>query len=132
MSTIFFSSCGGKEPVQNDIFGTWHGPDSAMLVFNRDSTFIGKALPAEYFTFFTSREEVNGKKVNGSGKWELKKVEGSEEIALNFQEMDNKETHGFYSIFIAGENGALENKAPWYLFLWKGEEGGERYKFLRK
>ena len=66
------------------------------------------------------------------GKWELKKGQAFKEVGLNFREMDNKEVYGLYSVMISGENGILENEPPWYLFVWKGEEGGERYKFIKE
>jgi hypothetical protein len=46
--------------------------------------------------------------------------------------MNDKEVHGFYSVLISGEKGVAENKPPWYLFVWKDEEGGDRYKFIKK
>lgn len=133
MLSILLQACGGKEPTQNDVIGTWKSSDGATFIFNNDGTFIGESLPAEYFTFYTSKSEVEGKKINGTGKWKLEKGKGAfQEVSLDFRKIDNKDLHGLYQILIAGENGVLDNKPPWYLFEWKGEEGGERYKFLKQ
>lgn len=132
--SIFFQACTSqvKEPTQNDILGTWISSDSGILRLNKDSSFIGTSLPAEYFTFFTSIKDVEGKKINGSGKWKIENGQGFKEVKLNFTKMDDKDIYGIYSVLISGETGVIENKPPWYLFVWKEEEGGERYKFLKQ
>jgi hypothetical protein len=129
--SVLIQACGSKGPTPNDILGTWITQDGAILQINSDSSFIGKSLPAQYFTFFTSKSEVEGKRVDGKGKWKLEEGQGFTEIKLHFTNMNNTEMNGFYSVLVAGEKGALENKPPWYLFLWKDEEGGERYKFVK-
>lgn len=63
---VLFQGCNNKEDFQIDISGTWVNRDGAMLVLNKDSSFVGKSLPAEYFTFFTSNKEVDGKRIK---KW---------------------------------------------------------------
>ena len=130
--SLFFQGCGDKKPTQNDVIGTWTSSDSAKLELNKDGTFIGGRLPAEYFTFFTSKWDVEGKKVNGSGKWQIDHGQGFEKVKLIFTKMEGKDSYGSYSVLISSENGVLENKSPWYLFVWKEEEGGERYKFIKK
>ncbi|MFI5193207.1 MAG: hypothetical protein ACHQD7_04100 [Chitinophagales bacterium] len=90
MLSFLLQACGGNQPTQNDVVGTWKSPDGAILIFDQDETFSGKSLPAEYFTFYTSKSEIDGKKVNGTGKWKLKKGQGFEEISLDFQKMDKK------------------------------------------
>src|SRR5205823_13889667 len=116
----------------NDIIGTWVSSDGATLELNKDSSFIGKSLPAEYFTFFTNKKDIQGKRVSGIGMWKIENGQGFKEVKLNFKRMDNKDIYGFYSVLISGENGVLDNKPPWYLFVWKEEEGGERYKFTKQ
>lgn len=134
MLSMFFQACNTqmKEPTQSDILGNWVSSDGAMLELNKDSSFIGKSLPAEYFTFFTSKKDVEGKRVSGSGKWKMEKGQGFKEVKLTFTKMDDKDIYGSYSVLVSGETGALENKPPWYLFVWKGEEGGERYTFIKQ
>ena len=130
--SVLLQACGGKGPTPKDILGTWINQDGAMLQINSDSSFIGKSLPAQYFTFFTSKSEVEGKRVDGMGKWKLEEGQGFAEIKLHFTTMNNEKMNGFYSVLVSGEKGTLDNKPPWYLFLWKDEEGGERYKFVKQ
>lgn len=130
--SVLLQACGGNGPTPNDILGTWITRDGAILQMNSDSTFVGKLLLAQYFTFFTSKTEVEGKRVYGKGRWKLEEGQGFAEIKLHFTNMNNEEMNGFYSVLVSGEKGALDNKPPWYLFLWKDEEGGDRYKFVKK
>lgn len=132
--SIFFQACNSqmKDSDKIEIVGIWKSSDVAILTLNKDSTFVGKSLPAEFFTFFTSRQEVEGKKVNGSGKWRIEDGQGLKEVKLDFREMNNEKIYGNYSVLIAGKTGVLENQPPWYLFVWKEEEGGERYEFLKQ
>jgi len=136
MLSILFQACNNdnevKDTMQIDIVGSWKSSDGAMLIINKDSTFTGKSLPAEFFSFFTSKQEVQGKKVEGSGKWKIEKGQGFKKVKLDFRKMNNENIYGNYSVLIAGKNGILENKPPWYLFVWKEEEGGERYEFLKQ
>ena len=124
--------CTGKGPRRNDVLGTWVSNDGASFVFKEDGTFTGNSLPATYYTFHTSKEKVDGKKVNGSGIWEVENDQNVKEVKLHFTKMDDVDINGFYSINMAGSNGISGNKPPWYLFEWKDEEGGERYKFVKK
>ena len=133
MLSMFFQACNSQmnEPTQSDILGNWVSSDGAMLEFNKDSSFIGKSLPDEYFTF-ALKKDAEGKRVSGSGKWELEKGQGFKEVKLTFIKMKDEDIYGFYSILVSGENGILDNKPPWYLFEWKEEEGGERYEFIKQ
>lgn len=134
--SILFQACNSnskvKESAQIDVVGAWKNSDGAIIELNKDSTFIGKSLPAEFFTFFTSKQEVQGKKIDGSGRWRIEDGQGFKEVKLDFRKMNNENIYGNYSVFIAGKTGVLENKSPWYLFVWKEEEGGERYEFLKQ
>lgn len=129
---ILFQSCSNKNPTTADVIGTWANADGATLELHKDGTFTGKSLPAVYFTFFTSKKDVEGKKVNGSGNWRIENGQGFEEVKLDFKKMNDTAVYGFYSVMISGAGGSLENKPPWYLFVWKEEEGGQRYTFDKK
>jgi hypothetical protein len=123
---ILFQACSNYGTVQIDISGTWVNLDGAMMVFRKDSSFVGKQLPAEYFTFFTTKEVVEGKRINGSGVWKIADGPGYKEVKLTFRKRDGQDMYGAYSVYIADE------KPSPYLFVWKEEEGGERYKFTKK
>jgi hypothetical protein len=129
---MVFASCANKQPTLKELAGTWVSEDGAVLELNEDSSFVGKMLPAQYFTFFIYKKEIEGKKINGSGKWKLQNGSGFREVNLNFVWMDGGNLYGNYSVLISGEGGIFKNKPPWYLFLWREEEGGERYKFHKQ
>jgi hypothetical protein len=129
---IFFQSCSNKKATTVDVIGTWANADGATLELHKDGTFAGKSLPAVYFTFFTSKKDVEGKKVNGSGNWRIEGGQGFDEVKLDFKKMNGTAVNGFYSVMISGTGGPLENKPPWSLFAWKEEEGGQRYTFEKK
>lgn len=123
---ILFHACSNNETVQTDISGTWANPDGAMFIFSKDSSFVGKQLPAEYFTFFTIKAEVEGKRINGSGVWKIADGQGYKEVKLTFRKRDGQDIYASYSAYIADE------KPSPNLFVWKEEEGGERYKFTKQ
>lgn len=133
--SMLFHSCKSSEKglTQNDLIGTWVSSENAEFIFNGDGTFTGSQIPAE-FGFFPI-DTFRNVKFNGSGKWELRKAEGAIdwEVYLNFNKVDVKGKNGcVFSLLVGGEKGIMENKPPWYLFVWKGEEGGERYEFHKK
>lgn len=114
------------------MIGAWNSSDGGMFLFNENGSFSGKSLPAKYFTYFTSENEVLNKKVNGRGKWKLEKENGFWRIQLEFENIDGRPLAGLYYLLISGQTGILENKPPWYLFVWKDDVGGEKYKFQRE
>lgn len=131
--SIFFQSCNSqmKEPNQGDILGTWKSSENAELIFKEDKTFTGQLIPAE-LGFFPA-DSFRNVKFSGSGKWELRKGTTHWEVNLDFIQVTNVNKNGCsFPLLIAGENGIIENKPPWYLFAWKGEEGGERYSFKKQ
>jgi hypothetical protein len=131
---IFFQSCNGNqmnEPTRTDFLGTWKSADQAKLVFNNDGTFMGELIPAT-LGFFPADSFVNVK-FSGSGKWALRKGNSNWEVNLDFDKVSGVNKSGCsFPLLIAGKNGVLENKKPWYLFAWKEEEGGERYSFIQQ
>lgn len=121
----------GTDPKKDEMIGVWVSSDGAKLSIDDDGTFTGESLPAEYFSFYTNKETVSGKKVKGTGKWRLEKNQGIWEVKLDFEEMNGIKKGGSYFVLVSG-TGTLENNPPWYLFEWKEEEGGPRYKFEKK
>ncbi len=126
--SIFFQGCSGQEPTKEDVVGIWSNPDGSYIELKSDGNFIATNLSTKYFTL----DEYKGEKFNGIGNWTLKKGKSFWEIYLGFNEISDKHYSYGHTILISGENGILENKPPWYLFLWKEEEGGDRYEFHKK
>lgn len=128
--SLLMQACGGKELSQNDIIGKWESVEKSELVFNQDGTFTGKSIPVKFG--FMPSDSLTSDKFSGSGKWLLKEASPNWEVELDFDKVTVNKNGCSFPILIAGENGILDNKPPWYLFLWKEEEGGERYKFVKK
>jgi len=129
MLSILLQACGGKEPTQNDVVGKWKSANGAEFVFNEDGTFTAKQIPTEFG--YMPSDSLQNMKFDGSGKWKFKKENAYWEAYVDFDTVNVNKTCTF-PLLIAGENGVLDNKPPWYLFVWKGEEGGERYKFSKQ
>lgn len=128
--SILSESCNTPKLTQDDIIGSWKSSEGALLVLNQDGTFTGKFIPAE-FGFFPP-DSFRNIKFNGSGKWALKKGASNWEVNMNFDKVTGIDKNGCsFPLLVAGENGLLDNKPPWYLFVWYDEEGGARYKFTR-
>ncbi|MBP9705229.1 MAG: hypothetical protein KBD79_10780 [Chitinophagales bacterium] len=130
---FLFIGCGGSVPAKNEITGIWFNADGAQLILKDDGTFTATSIPAELFF----HDEYEGEKFGGNGKWTIEKERKSWDqipwkVDLDFTETSNRHYRYGHSLLISGSN-FLENKPPWRnLFLWKGEEGGERYEFKRK
>jgi hypothetical protein len=119
--------CNPKSPLDKDVVGKWGHSSGAVLIIKEDGTFTGAHLPLNYL-LTASKTTV----FNGTGKWKLKQDQGRWVIGLDFDTTSvNDHKNGFTTIILISGSGILENKAPWYLFLWMEEEGGERYKFSK-
>jgi hypothetical protein len=132
MLFMIFASCNEGKPSEDELIGSWISWDSAIIQINKGGEFTCQRLPAEYFSFQIPGSTEQRQKIQGYGKWRLERNDYQWEIKLDFQVMNNASKSGFYSVFISGSKGLLENQGPWYLFVWKGEEGGERYEFFKK
>jgi hypothetical protein len=128
--SLLFQACGGKDPALSDIIGRWQSSDGAMFVFNKDGTFREKSFLAEFVLL--PKNEYKNVRFDGTGTWLFRKGSSNWEVYIDFKEVSNKKCSSAFPLLIAKENGILENKPPWYLFVWKEEEGGERYKFIKK
>lgn len=126
---FLFQGCTGKEPAKEEIIGTWVASDGGQFQFNEDGTFTGKSLPVDLLWL----PDYKGQELNGNGTWKIQKGQGRWEIYLGFDRttIDNLRDGFGTRLYISGE-GLLENNPPWKLFLWKGEEGGERYTFTKE
>jgi hypothetical protein len=54
------------------------------------------------------------------------------EVYLDFNKVSVNKNGCAFPLLIARSSDKSENKSPWYLFVWKEEEGGERYEFLKE
>lgn len=122
--------CSGVDPKREDVLGEWRSFEGAVLELKSDGSFTGRELPGRIFWNI----QMNEKKFEGRGTWEIKRGQSLWEVQLNFSKtsLDGMEDGFGTQILISGTNGILENKPPWYLFQWIEEEGGQRYKFERK
>jgi hypothetical protein len=128
--SIFFQACNGKGPNTSDITGTWVSSDKAKLVFNRDGTFTGDSIPTRFG--FMGIGSIAQSKFSGSGNWDLRKGQAQWEVYLEFNKASVGKNGCAFSVLISGSNGVSQNDQPWQLFLWQGEEGGQRYTFDKK
>jgi hypothetical protein len=125
-----FIGCGVESPTRDELAGIWASEDSASLDLHLDGTFKGNALPAE--VFFIPSSNYEGKKFSGDGKWLIRKGQTHWEVYLDFINVSDPKYLSSHPVLICG-SGLLETKPPWLnLFLWKEEEGGDRYEFKKK
>ena len=131
MLSIFVQACSSERaPTHNDIVGTWMSSDKAELVFNIDGTFTGDSIPTRFG--FVPFDSIVDRKFSGAGKWTLRKGQAQWEVYLEFNKVSVRKNGCAFPVLISGKNGIFENNPPWYLFLWQGEEGGDRYTFDKK
>jgi len=128
--SIFLQGCMGKEPAKNDIVGTWISFEKAELILHKDGILTGNNIPVRFG--FIPHDTLKNKRFSGSGKWTMRKGSNYREVLLEFSEVNLNNNGCSFPVFIAGENGLLDNKPPWYLFVWAEEEGEDRYKFIKE
>lgn len=140
-SIILLYGCGGNEsPKHNDFIGVWRGNDSAEITINADGTIIGKHLPFQLFMrMLHTPQDSTIKLFDGNGTWNYKEGEsfGKHQCWTINMEFDNISIEKYkagmeVNILVRGKNGFWDNKPPWYLFLWVGEEGGDTYNFYKQ
>lgn len=120
--------CSSLTPTREEIIGTWKCSDGALFNFRENGSFAGQSLTGE--NIFSSSNEFRGKKFNESGKWDIKYWNDRWVVDLRFDKSPSLKKGYETRILIAGSNGILENKPPWYLFAWIGDpDNGDRYKF---
>lgn len=129
-----FLILGCKEPKlePKDFIGVWKADDSATIIINADGTCILNNLNNTIIN--SSQNEIS--KINTRGTW--KKVNdidsgitGGISTGIKFTyKLDNK--RGGTLFYISGK-GINENKAPWDLFVWKGDPDEMiKYKFVKQ
>ncbi len=127
--SFLLQACGGQLPTQKDVPGKWESAKGSEFIFNENGTFTAKSIPTEFG--FLPSDSLQNIKFDGVGKWEFRKGNSDWEVSVDFDKTSVDKTCTF-PLLIAGEKGILDNKPPWYLFVWKGEEGGERYSFRKQ
>ena len=122
--------CTSYSPTAESIVGTWVAKDGAIFQLNGDGTFETRNLSGNII--FQYNKEYKDLIFNETGTWELGKYQGHWAVFLRFNTSAQLKGGFVTQILIAGSKGIFENKPPWYLFLWIGEEGGNRYEFTKK
>ena len=123
---LCLSSCTNKGPSNEEICGIWKNKEAGSFTFKKDHTFSGINLKSGIFLF---QPQNPSKSFSGEGTWKLQKGDASWEIELYFSSYSDGNDKILYHLPVSGEKGILENQPPWYLFVWKDEEGGERIIF---
>ena len=108
------------------------GDKLIQLAVNQSGTsllFTGQGLPGHIFW----NADYIGRKFEGDGTWRIMEGQSQWEIRLSFDKnsLENMKD-GFGSRIYISRMDTPENKSSWYLFGWIEEEGGERFKFLKK
>jgi len=119
--------CNSDELGKNEIIGTWVGPGKSKIIFTSNGRFSAEFMPAE---LVVSANYI-GEHFSGNGDWYIRRGSTNWEVYLDFKSVSDKKYDCAFPLLIAGENGILGNKPPWYLFLWEGEEGGDQYKLSK-
>ncbi len=121
--------CTGQDPTKEEIIGIWKSSDRGSFQFKNDGTFITKDLPGSIIFKYSDEHKENT--FTELGNWEIEKWQDQWVVSLMFTKSENLKKGYATRILISG-TGILENNPPWDLFLWVGEEGGERYTFKKE
>ena len=112
-----FSSCSKLPPLMmEDLVGVWKSQYDEILILNKDSTFTVENFKTEHLY-----RKISNEKVNGQGKWEIKRENKEWILQLEFSvsiKDDIKESKVWnYPLYIGG-SGLLGNKFPWTIRSW--------------
>lgn len=119
----------------NDFVGKWKSNDGASIAFKSDSSCSINDM--DYFIVSSFPTNKN-KRLNTTGRWKLvDNVESgitygiNKGIKISYQ-LPDREGKGGIEFYISGQ-GLNENKAPWDLFIWKGDpDEMVKYKFVKQ
>jgi hypothetical protein len=118
--------CSNRSPKPVDVLGKWRNLDGAELNFQSNGTFVATGLPVSHFW----NTPESKKKFNGSGHWKIKHFQSNWLVDLVFAN-NTKEHMEFDTSLILARDGDFGNGPHWLLFIWKEEEGGDRYSFQK-
>ena len=121
--------CIGEEPIREEIIGVWKASDGGILQLKDDGTFTTKDLSGNIIFKYSNKHKENA--FTESGNWKIEKWQGQWVVSLRFTKSENLKKGYATRVLISG-TGILENNPPLNLFLWVGEEGGERYTFKKE
>jgi hypothetical protein len=110
-----------RPPADADLIGTWTNPDGAELVIRADHQFTARSLPKSVFW----GSDQSGL-FDGSGQWRLNNGRAYWEVSLRFDRLSQQPANLETEALVSGVGDSV------YLYQWRGEEGGERYKLERK
>lgn len=137
ITLIAITLFGCCEPHFNqcDFIGKWTSSDSSSINLYSDGTC---RLNNINYIKINSIESKKGDKLNSSGVWKLiYEFESgipngiSTGVGISYR-LPNRAGTGGLDFFISGE-GILENKPPYYLFIWDGDpDNVEKYKFVKE
>lgn len=125
---------GCKEPKfePKDFIGVWKADDSATIVINADGTCILNNLNNTIIN--SAQNEIS--KINARGTWKKvtdinNGITGGISTGIEFTYKLNNNKGG--ALFYISGKGINENKAPWDLFVWKGDpDEMKKYKFIKQ
>jgi hypothetical protein len=116
------SSCLGASAIRDDVVGEWAGPGDATLEFTQTGQFSARRLPVELLLGPDQRGEM----ADGDGHWTLGEGPMGTRVDLVFDAIGDRQ-HGFRTFVMTSGSGASLR-----LFLWKREEGGPRFEFVKR
>lgn len=121
-------------PTEKDIIGTWRNGSSAQLIFEDNGRFSGQALSAIFLFGHTSFSDNKNNPIlfDGSGIWELEKAPDGWDIRARFTSNSIPSKVGYTLPIFVSKGRTFESNDPVSIFLWKGEEGDERYEFIKQ
>jgi hypothetical protein len=112
----------GANPTSRDVVGTWINADGATLTIEENGQFTARSLPQTIFW----RRDQPGPAFDGKGTWKLHEGSPYLEVKLGFDELWGKPASREITVLVSGSGGST------YLYMWEEEEGGNRYKLVKK
>jgi len=117
-----------------DFVGVWQADDGARITINQDGTCVLNGLNKSIVSIATDEKE----RLNANGNWKIvgninSGITGgiTTGLKISYDLIDRKGRGGI--LFYISGRGIKENKAPWDLFIWKGDPDEMiKYKFVKQ
>lgn len=127
-------SCNEHKFSSTDFIGNWKAYDGAEIVLNKDGTCVLNNVDYSIVSITKNSSE----KLNSKGTWKMVEDVNSgitggitTGIKITYKLME-RDGNGGIEFYISGQ-GLNENKAPWNLFIWKGDPDEMiKYKFTKQ
>jgi len=125
--TMFLSCSKLPHPMSEDLVGQWKSDMNEVLILYANSTFEAKGIVLSNYKAKLLFNDSSETKIGGKGTWKIYKTDNENKLCLNYLSFVKKhetiEKQFGFTWSIKG-SGLFENRLPWKIVSWIGDDEG--------